>query len=139
MDISIATARVAPELLKALAILSDTTVRRSAVDREDLKPYWKSEKKPQFSRKALYRQRILEKINVRHPMIVLHLFSIKNIFYDKMDLRLFYFDVAPLPNMFFCIFQTKEAASNTVLVSFHSARTQKFPKTLEFLPPDTRA
>ena len=26
------------------AILSDTTVRRSAVDREDLKPYWKSEK-----------------------------------------------------------------------------------------------
>ena len=38
------TARVAPDLLKALAILSDTTVRRSAVDREDLKPYWKSEK-----------------------------------------------------------------------------------------------
>ena len=31
-------------MLKALAILSDTTVRRSAVDREDLKPYWKSEK-----------------------------------------------------------------------------------------------
>ena len=29
---------------KALVILSDTTVRRSAVDREDLKPYWKSEK-----------------------------------------------------------------------------------------------
>ena len=44
MDISSATARVAPDLLKALAILSDTTVRRSAVDREDLKPYWKSEK-----------------------------------------------------------------------------------------------
>ena len=34
-------ARVAPDLLKALAILSDTTVRRSAVDRQDLKPYWK--------------------------------------------------------------------------------------------------
>ena len=32
--ISSATARVAPDLLKALAILSDTTVRRSAVDRE---------------------------------------------------------------------------------------------------------
>ena len=45
MDISSATARVAPDLLKALAILSDTTVRRSAVDREDLKRYWKSEKK----------------------------------------------------------------------------------------------
>ena len=33
-----------------LAILSDTTVRRSAVDQEDLKPYWKSEKRPHFSR-----------------------------------------------------------------------------------------
>ena len=30
--------------------LSDTTVRRSAVDREDLKPNWKSEKRPHFSR-----------------------------------------------------------------------------------------
>ena len=49
-SISSATARVTPDLLKALPILSDTTVRRSAVDREDLKPYWKSEKKPHFSR-----------------------------------------------------------------------------------------
>ena len=49
LDISSATARVAPELLKAQAILSDTTVTRSAVDREDLKPYWKSEKRPHFS------------------------------------------------------------------------------------------
>ena len=32
-----------PDLLIALAILSDTTVRRSEVDREDVKPYWKSE------------------------------------------------------------------------------------------------
>ena len=32
-------------------------------------------------------------MNVRHPMGVLHSFSIKNIFYDKMDLMLFYFDV----------------------------------------------
>ena len=39
-----ATAQVAPNLLKALAILSDTTVIRSAVDREDLKPYWKLKK-----------------------------------------------------------------------------------------------
>ena len=39
LDISSATAGVAPGLLKPLAILSDTTVRRSAVDREDLKPY----------------------------------------------------------------------------------------------------
>ena len=44
LDISSATTRVAPDLLKALAILSDTTGRRSAVDREELKPYWKSEK-----------------------------------------------------------------------------------------------
>ena len=36
LDISSATARVAPYPLKALAILSDTTVRRSAADREDL-------------------------------------------------------------------------------------------------------
>ena len=48
--ISNATAQVIPDLLKGLAILSDTTVRRSAVDREDLKPYWKSEKRPYFSR-----------------------------------------------------------------------------------------
>ena len=36
---SSATARVATDLVKALAILSDITVRRSAVDGEDLKPY----------------------------------------------------------------------------------------------------
>ena len=30
-----------PRPVEILAILSDTTVRRSAVDREDLKPYWK--------------------------------------------------------------------------------------------------
>ena len=44
MDISIATARVVPELLKALAFLSDAAVRRAAVDREELKPFLKSEK-----------------------------------------------------------------------------------------------
>ena len=43
--ISSATTGVAPDLLKALAILSDTAARRPAVDREDLQPYWKSEKK----------------------------------------------------------------------------------------------
>ena len=41
LDISSVKARVAPDLLKALAILSDATVQRSAVDRQDLKPYWK--------------------------------------------------------------------------------------------------
>ena len=39
-----ATAWVAQDLLKAQAILSDTTDRRSAVDWENLKRYWKSEK-----------------------------------------------------------------------------------------------
>ena len=52
LDISSATARVAPDLLKALAILSDTIVRRSAVDWEDLKPYSKSEKRPHFSKRS---------------------------------------------------------------------------------------
>ena len=33
-----------PDLLKFLAILSDTTVRRSGVDQKTLKPHWKSEK-----------------------------------------------------------------------------------------------
>ena len=44
MDIPSATDRVAPDLLKALAILSDTTVRGSVVEWEDLEPYRKSEK-----------------------------------------------------------------------------------------------
>ena len=37
-----------PDLLKVLSILSEATVRRSAVDWEDLKLYWKS-KRPHFS------------------------------------------------------------------------------------------
>ena len=49
MDISSATARVAPNLLKALAILSDTTVRRSAVDQEDLKNHTGKQKKGHIS------------------------------------------------------------------------------------------
>ena len=44
-----ATVWVAPDLFKGLVILSDTTVRGSAVDQEDLKPYWKSEKRLHFS------------------------------------------------------------------------------------------
>ena len=38
---STATDQLAPELLQTLTILSDIIVRRSAVDQEDLKPYWK--------------------------------------------------------------------------------------------------
>ena len=48
LDLSSATARVAPDPLKLLAILSDTTARRSAVNRIDLKPNWKNEKKTTF-------------------------------------------------------------------------------------------
>ena len=50
LDISSVTARAAPDLLKPLATLSDTPVRRSGVDWEDLTPYWKSENRPPFSR-----------------------------------------------------------------------------------------
>ena len=50
LDISINTAQVAPYMLTVLEILSDATVRRSVVDREDLKNYWNSEKRPYFSR-----------------------------------------------------------------------------------------
>ena len=50
LDILSATARGSPDLLKALAILLDSTVRKSVIDREDLKPYWKSEKRPHFPR-----------------------------------------------------------------------------------------
>ena len=38
LDTSNTTARVAPNLLKALEISADPTVRRSTVDQEDLKP-----------------------------------------------------------------------------------------------------
>ena len=47
--LDISSARVAPDLLKALTILSDTNIRRSGVDPEDLKPYWKSLKRSHFS------------------------------------------------------------------------------------------
>ena len=50
LDTSSATARVAPDLLTSPAILLDTFARLSAVDREDLKPHWKSDKRPHFLR-----------------------------------------------------------------------------------------
>ena len=37
-------------ILKAPAISSDAPIRKSAVKGEDLKPYWKTEKRPQFSK-----------------------------------------------------------------------------------------
>ena len=39
LDLTSLRASVAPDLLEAPAILSDATVRTSAVDQEDLKPY----------------------------------------------------------------------------------------------------
>ena len=52
LDTSSATAQVAPELLKALAILSDTTVIRSTIDQKDLKISWKLGKRSYFSRRS---------------------------------------------------------------------------------------
>ena len=49
-EISGATGWVASDLLKILVILSDTTVTRSAIDREDQKPYSKSDEKGHISR-----------------------------------------------------------------------------------------
>ena len=53
VDISSATAQVSPNVLQAPAILLDTTIRRSAADPEDLKPYWKSDKRPHFSERSI--------------------------------------------------------------------------------------
>ena len=50
LDISSATVQVAPDLLEALAIILNTIVRGSALDWEDLKPYWKTEKRSHTSR-----------------------------------------------------------------------------------------
>ena len=44
----------------------------------------------------------LWKINVRHPQGVLHSFFIKNIFYDKMDFKLFYFRVTKCADVLQC-------------------------------------
>ena len=49
LDISSATARVAQNLIKNPAILSDATVKRSAIELADLERYWKSGKSSHFS------------------------------------------------------------------------------------------
>ena len=41
-----------PKSIQALAVLSDATVRRYAVDQEDLKPYQKSERRLYLSRSS---------------------------------------------------------------------------------------
>ena len=41
LDISNSIAQVALDLLKTLAILPDTAIKRSANGQVDLKPYWK--------------------------------------------------------------------------------------------------
>ena len=38
-----------PNLLKTLKVLSDTTVRKSSINQEDLKLYWELEKEPPIS------------------------------------------------------------------------------------------
>ena len=56
-------------------------------------------------------------MNLRHPYGVLHSFSIKNIFYDKMDFRFFYFDVAYYCHIFRFHFQKKNALPGPFLAS----------------------
>ena len=68
-------------------------------------------------------------MNVRHPMGVLHSFSIKNIFYDKMDLRLFYFDVAFLE---ICKIQFLEISITSRLVAAMVSFEKKFVGYLRF-------
>ena len=53
LDISSDSVWVPPDLLKALIILSDKTIRRAVVDLEKLKSYWKSEKRLYFSNDLL--------------------------------------------------------------------------------------
>ena len=53
VDILSATVWLGPDLLKGLTNLSDKTVRRSSVDWEDLKPYWKSDEWLHFLRQSI--------------------------------------------------------------------------------------
>ena len=64
-DINV-TAWVASGALKALPVLSDTTVRRSAVEQENLKPYKKSEKRPHisWSEQQPYYLQVFQKISI---------------------------------------------------------------------------
>ena len=48
LDISSTTAQIVLHLLKALMFLLDATVKRSADEPEDLKPYWKCRKIAHF-------------------------------------------------------------------------------------------
>ena len=48
--ISQVTAPGAPDMLKAQALLSATTVKTFTVEQEELKLYWKLEKRPRFSK-----------------------------------------------------------------------------------------
>ena len=48
--LSSTSAQSAPDLLKALTIISTTAAKRAAVKRKELKTYWKTEKRPHFLR-----------------------------------------------------------------------------------------
>ena len=74
LDMSSAAARIAPDLLKALTILSDTAVRRTSVDWKDLKLYWKSEKRPH----SLCHQDQMPLMNKVHYDLFNHLGSYRN-------------------------------------------------------------
>ena len=86
LDMSSATARVAPDLLKPLEILSNTTVRRSTVDQEDLKKTIL-----EIRKKAI----VLYMIN--NPIIYKFFKDFTN--YRKKTNRAVVFSFRPLPNI----------------------------------------
>ena len=66
-------------------------------------------------------------MNARHPQDALNSFSIKNIFYNKMDLRHFYFHVM------ICINRNKTSAK-TVLLFHQEFRQSIFQQKTKTLP-----
>ena len=62
LNIWSATAWVAPDLFKTLAILSDTTVRRSVVDWKGLKPYRKSENDLSLGNQQSYHLQVFQRL-----------------------------------------------------------------------------
>ena len=54
-------------------------------------------------------------MNVRHLKGVLHSFYIKNICYNKMDLKLFYFHVTSFPKEIVFVIDQNEFVKETVI------------------------
>ena len=96
MDISSAKARVAPDLLKDLAILSHTTVRRSPVDWEELKIILEIRKKTPF---AFLKQSTIIIIYIIYPIIYKFF---KALLITKKSKRAVVFSCRLFPNILKC-------------------------------------